>query len=383
MSLVADDEEPPGAAVAPVVDAASASVGRRLAEPSVLSGGSGRSLVLRCADPSGGSVVVKAYPQTVEGLASFACEAAGLEVATGSGLSPDLVACSPAARVVVMADLGSGASMADLLLSARAGAAAADPARTVLLGWASACGRLSAAVAPRRARFDELRCRYLAGSPAEAGVTGLAERVRRVAERVALVGAPVPAGLDAELAEIAAVAAGGAYPVFSPGDICPDNNMLTDGNVRFLDFEDAGFHSVFLDAAYIRMPFSTCWCVFRMPASLAGDVESAYRREVCVVWPELADDGVWQPGVRRAVAAWTMSSMWWLLRRSLAGDAPLDDERTSPTTRQLMRHRWRVLAGELESAGELPALAGLARSLLAGTESWQAPELPLYPALRT
>jgi hypothetical protein len=39
-----------------------------------------------------------------------------------------------------------------------------------------------------------------------------------------------------------------------------------------------------------------------------------------------------------------------------------------------------VLAAELEPAGELPALAALARSLLAATEGWQAGELPLYPA---
>jgi hypothetical protein len=47
-----------------------------------------------------------------------------------------------------------------------------------------------------------------------------------------------------------------------------------------------------------------------------------------------------------------------------------------------MRHRWRVLLGELDRSGELPALAGLTRSLLAATDGWQAPDLPLYPAFR-
>jgi hypothetical protein len=54
----------------------------------------------------------------------------------------------------------------------------------------------------------------------------------------------------------------------------------------------------------------------------------------------------------------------------------------SPGTRQLIRHRWRVLAAELERGAELPALAELTSSLLAASERWQAPDLPLYPAFR-
>jgi len=38
-------------------------------------------------------------------------------------------------------------------------------------------------------------------------------------------------------------------------------------------FESAEIHSVFLDAAYLRMPFTSCWCVFRLPAELAAAAE--------------------------------------------------------------------------------------------------------------
>jgi hypothetical protein len=47
-----------------------------------------------------------------------------------------------------------------------------------------------------------------------------------------------------------------------------------------------------------------------------------------------------------------------------------------------MRHRWQVLAGELEAGGEFPAISAMARTLLAATADWHADELPLYPALR-
>lgn len=53
------------------------------------------------------------------------------------------------------------------------------------------------------------------------------------------------------------------------------------------------------------------------------------------------------------------------------------------TARQLMRHRWQVLAGELDAAGEFPAISAMARALLAATADWHAEELPLYPALRS
>ena len=191
-----------------------------------------------------------------------------------------------------------------------------------------------------------------------------------------------PDGLAAELAEVARAVQPDRFGVFSPGDLCPDNNLLTAGGVRLLDFEAAGIYSVFLDAAYIRMPFSTCWCVFRLPADLSQDAEAAYRQQVSAVLPPLADDQVWAAGLRRGVAAWSMNSMHWLLQAALRADRPLDEQRSAPTTRQLMRYRWQVLAAELEPSGELPALTALARSLLAATAGWNVPDLPVYPVFR-
>jgi hypothetical protein len=201
-------------------------------------------------------------------------------------------------------------------------------------------------------------------------------------ENAARIGVTGASRLDEELAEVAAAAGADRYTVFSPGDICPDNNLLSGTGVRFIDFEEAGFHPAFLDAAYITMPFSTCWCVFRFPPELREEAEAAYRQQVALVWPDLSDDSVWQPGLRRAMAAWTMSSTSWLLRRSLAADVPMNSEQPSPHTRQLMRYRWQSLLAELDPAGDLPAIAALVRSLLAATDGWHAPDLPLYPAFR-
>jgi hypothetical protein len=366
-----------GPTVTEVVEAAAAALGRSLVAPVELKGGGDWSMVLRCGDSAGGTVIVKAYPPTGEGASSFAAEAAGLQIASGTGLSPDLLAVDEHRRTLVMADLGTGGSLADALLGDSAAAA-----RPALLEWAAACGRLTVAAQAQRAAFEAAQTRYLAGRPDERHVAGLPDRVLAAAAQAAKVGVSAPAGLDAELAQIVAAVTASRHAVFSPGDVCPDNNLLTTDGIRFIDFEEAGFHSAFLDAAYIRMPFSTCWCVFRFPAELSAAAEDAYRTQVCLAWAELADDAIWAPGMRLAVAAWTLSSTSWLLRRSLSGDVPMNPEAESPHTRQLMRYRWHALAAELKPSGELPAVAALMRSLLAATTGWQAPELPLYPAFR-
>jgi hypothetical protein len=374
-------------AVAAILAAASDAVGRPLANPRRLSG-SAWSVVLRCTDADGATVVVKAYPVgSRDGPACFAAESAGLATAGGTGLAPRLLGVCPAALTVVMSDLGTGPSLADVLLGRSAPAASA-----ALLSWARSCGALAAATGGRHSDFETARSRYLAGRPSQSDAARLLARIGGAGERIARVIAepgnglsavPLPAGLEADLSAVVQSVAPPRYPVFSPGDLCPDNNLIAEAGIRFLDFESADLYSVFLDAAYLRMPFSTCWCAFRLPAELAGAAESAYREEVVAVHPALADDEIWSAGVRGGVAAWSVSSMYWLLDWALERDRPLDAERESPGTRQLMRHRWRVLAGELQPAGEFPALARLAQSLLAATERWQAAELPLYPAFRS
>jgi hypothetical protein len=360
-----------------VLAAASAALGRPLTAAVTLPGG-GWSTVLRCTDPVAGTVIVKAYPAGDDGTSSFAAEAAGLEIARGSGLAPDLLAVAAPQRTLVMSDLGSGRSLADALLG-RSPAAATS----AMLSWADACGALAAAIGQQRPRFEAVHARYLAGRSDERHGEGLPARVRAAAAQAATIGVAAPAGLDTDIAAIVAAITADRHAVFSPGDLCPDNNLLTASGVRFLDFEEAGFHSAFLDAAYIRMPFSTCWCVFRLPPDLCVAAESAYRARASIAAPKLTDDAIWSRGLRLGVAAWTMSSTTWLLRRALRNDGPMNPDAVSPGARQLVRYRWQALLADLEASGELPAVAELMRALLAATTAWNVPELPLYPAFRS
>lgn len=332
-------------------------------------GGSSRSTVLRCTTPGGGTVIVKAFRHEPESLRAFTAEAAGLSLGLAG---PEVLGVDPEAPLLVMADLGNAPTLADVLLGTDPEAAASG-----LLAWARDLGRLAAASVHRRAELTRLWSRYDKGMPSwedEPWIARNAEALLTLLDGAAIA---APPGLADELARIG-TAGGDAFPAFTPGDTCPDNNLLTPDGLRLIDFEAACYQSVFLTAAYCRMPFSSCWCVFTLPAELAAEIEHAYRAEVVPVYPPLADDAVWHAGMRQATAVWTVDATLRLLPRATTEDAPLHrTRRPAPTRRQVLRHRWEMAT----TLDEFPALTATTRSLLDTVSApWTAPPLPGYPA---
>ncbi|MFC4118072.1 hypothetical protein [Nonomuraea zeae] len=346
-----------------ILAAASAALGDELDRPVDL-GGSTRSQVLRCEKAGGGTVVVKAY----QDASGFAAEAAGLAIAAGSG--PDLLAVDRSFPLIVMSDFGAAPSLADLLLSD-----SPQPAAEGLLTWVRTYARIAVAGSGRRDEWERAYAAHARPGPRRTLFHELGNLGEILPEP--------PPGLDADLAALEGVAE--RYPVFSPGDICPDNNLLTSAGMRVLDFEGAGYHSAFLEAAYMRMPFSTCWCVFRLPPGMSARLEEVYRREVMSIHPDLADDVLWETGVRHAMATWILVMTWILLARAREQDRPMHPARTPvPTERQLLRYRWTSLLDELDrSGGDLPAVREVTRTWVEETADWDVPDLPRYPAFAT
>lgn len=330
-------------------------------------------MVLRSRTDDGKQVIIKAYRDEPEALACFTAESAGLAF---SGYGPQLLAVDTSIPLIVMSDLGVAPSLADVLLGD-----SPDAARSGLLSWATGYGRIAASTIGRQEELAALRSRYDRGQPDWGGARWIVERIDALPEVLGILGVVAPEGLDDDLARIAELAEPECYPVFSPGDICPDNNLLMADGLHVLDFEGSGYHPVFLDAAYARMPFATCWCVFRLPRRISAEIENAYRACVIGGYPELRDDQIWAPNVCRAMAAWTLDITVVLVPRVAESDRPMHSHRTPvPTVWQLLRYRWESLAAELDEAAELPAFAGLCRRLLAATEHWPVDQLPLYPA---
>jgi hypothetical protein len=334
-----------------ILTTASAALNTNLTNPTDL-GGSARTTVLRCHKEDNTTVIVKAHHNDAP---NFDAEARGLAFTTHG---PQLLAVDHEAALIVMTDLGNGPSLADALLGTDN-----DRATAALLAWATTYGRIAAETYGRepelQAPNEEDEENDFPATLVELGVT-------------------LPNGLEEDLATIQDPP---GPRVFSPGDICPDNNVLTPHGLRVLDFEGASYHSVFADAAYTTMPFATCWCVFRLPDGLATRVEATYRTEIATVC-EIADD-TWTRGTATATASWVIGMTMLLGKRAMTADAPMHRTRTPvPSRRQLLRHRWQTMADSLESINELPALQETAHRLLDVTEPWQTEPLPLYPAFR-
>jgi hypothetical protein len=351
-----------------ILHAAGKLIGIELCDPVDL-GGSDRSTVLRCRTPTGGSVVVKAYPDSPEARQGFAAEAAGLSLQLAG---PRLLGTDGDTPLLVMEDLGEAPTLADVLLGEDPKAAADG-----LLIWARTLGSLAAESVPRRAELARLWARYSRDTKPWENTRWIAAGAAALLDSLAAEGIPAPRGLAEELAGLGQDLHE-EYAAFTPGDTCLDNNLLTPQGLRLIDFEHSGFAPVFLTAAYCRMPFPSCWCVFRLPAGLAIEIEEALREQVVPVYPALAEDAVWETGMRRAVAAWTLEVTAWLLPRTKE-DRPMHLSRPSPTPRQVMRSRWEAAA----ALTEFPALAETMRLLLRQVAAgWDAPPLPEYPAFR-
>ncbi|GAA0926003.1 hypothetical protein [Pseudonocardia zijingensis] len=296
--------------------------------------------------------------------------------------SPVLIAHDQQARLLVLEDLGRSSTLADKLFGP-------DPAaaRSNMLSWARALGRMQAATAGREGDFGALLRR-------------LGERAWRdpVAEdaRVALAKGPAllarELGVDASSAavleahETARLLGGTRYRAFSPSDTCPDNNLVTSRGVRFVDFEWGCFRDVALDAAYFRVPFPGCEASFALPAGLADTMLEAWRNEIAPVWPDLDEPVVLERRLLHAQLLWVWLTTWWLLPRIRERDRPIGPDATrSPRISSALGHYWREMARSAEEGG-LPATAELGVAV-AGALAKRFPDapgtLPLYPAFRS
>jgi hypothetical protein len=111
------------------------------------------------------------------------------------------------------------------------------------------------------------------------------------------------------------------------------------------------------------------------------EAERAYRDEVVKAYPELADDRIWRPGVRRGSVAYVVAMSEFMVPQVQEEDRPMNRVRMPDSSmRQVLRYRWQVTATALERARELPAAAAVFRALLAETGHWLAEDLPHYPA---
>ena len=106
-----------------------------------------------------------------------------------------------------------------------------------------------------------------------------------------------------------------------PGDTCPDNALLTSAGPVLIDWEGATHRHVAWEAAYLEVPWPTCWCSWAMPPEVVGTALTAWRTALAPVVPAVAEE-TFAEDLLRARTAWAFVSLEWFLPAALGGDPP-------------------------------------------------------------
>jgi hypothetical protein len=345
-----------------------------LVEPEPLLG-SGPATVVRAriaSSPFGlpRTLVIKHYPDPAPKGAPdpFAQEAVSYQLFTAlpaeDRMCPELLAHDWTQRVLVIDDLGRAPTLQDKLRGTDARAAERS-----LLSWSRSLGRMHATTAGREADFDALLRRL--GGPVkheDSTPTTACAQLPALIEETVGVSTPVSVQRYAEAACERAKSI--AYRAFSPVDLSPDNNLVTSGGVRFLDFERGRVRNALIDAAHLQVPFASCTDPQALPAGMSEAMVAAWRVEVSGVWPGLADDDVLSAHLldHQVLLVWV--NTW----SALAGRC----EKPAALVTW-----WHNLDGYAERQGE-DELSAYAREVAAALDRRFGPglELPLYPAFR-
>ncbi len=359
-----------------------------------LRAGSQRSLVVRAVARRGDDERAVVLKLAVDGGPGGVREEAALRLLTrrgAPGVVPLLGVGDPAAGlpVLVLADLGAAPTLADALLGDDA-AAATD----ALVRWASAVGRLQASTSDAGETYAAALAEASPLGPPAADSTreALADAVVALRRELPRLGVELTGAAADELRGIGEhLARTGTPRGLVPGDTCPDNAVLVGGDdagapegIRLLDLEGAEHRHVVWEAAYLLLPWPSCWCSWRLPGPAVDAALAAWRAAVTPAVPPGCSDVELSADLDAAVVAWTAVSAGWFLPAALGDDpGPTDTAKEGlvPRRRALLQHRTRVAA---ERAGTAwPALAGWAEQLhAAAVDAWGDRPLDVAPAYR-
>ncbi|MFC7241277.1 phosphotransferase [Catellatospora aurea] len=338
-------------------------------------GGSSRSAVRRARITRPGEPPTTVIVKTFLHPESWARESAALAVLPPGTPAPRLLAAGPVPPVIVMSDLGTGTNVADALLGT-------DPsaAESAVYAWANAIAAVHRTTAGLREAFRaELDARAQPGSaPMTSVAAQLDQNITGLREACGPLGVAVPQSLaDAFRAEAARLD-DDAVSALSPSDACPDNNVLTRDGLALIDFEHAEWRHIAWDVAYLRVPWPSCWCSWRLPDDVADRAVARYREAMAAHLPYVSTPE-FDRDLASATVLWAALYSSWFLPQTLAADPAAAKGLDSPRRRALLLHRL-DLARRTSALPEIAAFAGELREALVGR--WGEVPLALARAFR-
>jgi Ser/Thr protein kinase RdoA (MazF antagonist) len=317
-----------------------------------------RTHVVRLHLAAGRSVVMKKRA----GDDRFGVELAALEYLNQmpEPVAPRLLGADADAGILLMEDLGPGASLADSLLTGDRPRVQAD-----LISYAEALGSVYA-WSMRRPKDPRL------GAPPWPG-TAARGKDAFLAAAASLGLAAAAAGTEIDQLSLMLNETG--YQGLVHGDPCPDNVRFRDGRCRIFDFEHCGWGPVVLDASYLLAPFPSCWCFARLPASVAAPAMSAYRDRLQAAGIALGPS--WDMAMTAALGAWILT--W---GDTIAKVLAEDDQWGTTTMRPRLLSWLRSFTDAAGQSGALPRLRVLADDLHERLSArWPQAVTADYPAL--
>lgn len=136
--------------------------------------------------------------------------------------------------------------------------------------------------------------------------------------------------------------------------------------------------NIYAPPAYLRVPWPSCWCSWRLPDDLADQAVARYRATMAVHLPYVTTPD-FDRDLAAATALWAVLYSSWFLPQTLAGDQPPAPGLRAPRRRALLLHRL-DLARRTSTAPEIAAFATELRDALVGR--WGEAPLALARAFR-
>ncbi|NLU81277.1 phosphotransferase [Rhodococcus sp. HNM0569] len=321
-------------------------------------GGSGRTIVLRVRVAENPfslprTLVLKQYG-AVEAQGSenaFLREVVSYQFATAlateSRPGAELLASDLPSRLLVLTDLGDSTPFAELV-----GKSDHDTVTNTLMAMAQALGRMHAATVGREEDFTALLRRAEVAHYDDAIASQVDAAVESVPQLLSdMLGVTVSDEVRAVASRAAKLFRSGGFRAFSSADLCPDNIIVNDEGVRFLDYEWGGFRDALLDIAYARVSFPGCLCSIELSQERADAMADAWRAEVVGMWPALADDDVLAARLAEAELIWVWFSTWMFLPGEGERVAAVRDHTLSVPRIEALQRRWAQVAMSAERAG--------------------------------